>query len=324
MRINANQSKVAFTLIELLVVVAIIAVLIGLLLPAVQKIRAAAARIQCANNLKQIGLATHSIYDTKKVLPPLAVNAGVGGDIHSLSPIQIDGPYQGAIGFTFYTWLLPFVEENSLFAIADGNVNSTVINAQGAGAVYSVPVAVYRCPNEPNPIGPKGVGLSATTNQSADDWATSNYAANYLVFGDPDNGSTEGAARIPSSFPDGTSNVIIHTERYGTCGTAGDPNAASVYGNLWCDSNTVWRPTFCVNDVSQTPSPGYTRCLRFQVRPDWITECDSSRAQSPHLEGINICRGDGSVRFVSPSISDDTWANVCDPRDGAVLDKDWK
>lgn len=135
---------------------------------------------------------------------------------------------------------------------------------------------------------------------------------------------TEGAAKFASSFPDGLSNVIFYTERYGTCGSSGIPNHSTTYGNLWSDSNTVWRPTFCVNVSSQTPTAsGYPACLKFQVQPNWITQCDSRRAQSPHQGGIGVCLGDGSVRFVNASISDALWAQACDPRDGVPLPGDW-
>src|ERR1700755_2229205 len=93
-----RKARGAFTLIELLVVIAIIAVLIALLVPAVQKVREAAARTQCVNNLKQVGLAMHNHHDAKKYLPPLSnVNTG------------------GAYVHTWSTWILPFIEQDTLF-----------------------------------------------------------------------------------------------------------------------------------------------------------------------------------------------------------------
>ena len=219
---------------------------------------------------------------------------------------------------------MPYIEQDNLYRIANRNVNSIVHPGTSAPTVYGQPIVTYRCPSEPVPVGPYGDGLGSTTHGGEDHWAIGNYSANYLVFGDPPRANTEGAARMPASFPDGLSNIIFFTERYGTCGTSGDPNAASTYGNLWSDSNQTWRPTFCVNNVNQAPTaPGYPPCFKFQVQPNWITQCDSSRAQSPHPNGITVGLGDGSVRFLRASISDLTWQQACDPQDGHTLDSDW-
>jgi prepilin-type N-terminal cleavage/methylation domain-containing protein len=312
---TARGPRPAFTLIELLVVIAIIAVLIGLLAPAVQKVRAAAGRLECQNNLKQIGLATHNLHDVNKVLPPLVSPSQYQGT-------SVPGPYRGAIGFTVFDWLLPYIEQDNLFRGSSRDVNTVVDGAK----VYAHSVPLYRCPMDPTPSG--GTGKGATTNGGADTWAIGNYSANYLVFGNPLGATVtqreQGAARIPASFPDGTSNIIIYTERYGTCGLSGNPNSATTFANLWSDSNFIWRPVFCVNQFDQTPwYRGYPQCALFQVTPNWITGCDSSRAQSPHSGGISVCLADGSVRFVAEGISAATWANACDPRDGAPLGDDW-
>ena len=308
----------AFTLVELLVVIAIIGILVALLIPALQAARAAARRMQCANNMKQISLAAHNCHDAYQLFPPLCVNAITGsGNNWSSSPILVKGPFEGYIGFTVFDFLLPYIEQTNLYDSADGSA----VNVVEGKYLYQHVIASYRCPDEPSPSALNGLG--ATTSGGATRWAVGNYSANYLLFGDTTKPSTEGSAKI-ATMRDGTSNTVIFTERYGTCGTSGNPNASTTYANLWSDSNITWRPVFCINNYAQIPSAtGYQPCLTFQVTPDWITECESRRAQSPHSGGIHAGLGDGSVRFVGAGIDRALWASVCDPRDENVVKDNW-
>ena len=149
--------KDGFTLIELLVVIAIIAILIGLLLPAVQKVREAADRTRSSNNLKQIALASHVFHDAHGELPPML------GDYPTVGPAGGNG--------TVFFHLLPFIEQNNLYR-RSFNPATGIYEACFAG-VNATPVKTYQNPADP----------SANGQQTVNGLAFSGYAANFLVFG---------------------------------------------------------------------------------------------------------------------------------------------
>lgn len=295
----------AFTLIELLVVMAIIGVLIGLLLPAVQKIREAAARVKCENNLKQLGLAVHNCHDLYGRLPPMSAPCA-DPSIPGCFNLDQNGAY-GKNNYTMFQFLLPFLEQDAVFR---------QLSLTGyAGGQYDKTFVMFQCPVDPSTTR----GRCSTSYGGANAWGVSNYGGNNYVFGNPNGGNTMGRKKF-SDITDGLHTTIFFAEMFGTCGSSNDINF--LWGSLWADANSIWRPGYNLGPDKAGVS-GYPPSPMFQVQPNFMVNCDPARPQSQHPGGINVCVGDGSVRFVSRGISDVTWARANDPRDGLVVGNDF-
>ncbi len=160
--------RLGFTLIELLVVIAIIAVLIGLLLPAVQKVRAAAARIKCANNLKQIGIGLHNYHDTNDRLP-----TGTVGIRKPCSPVEGDANFAQA---TWISYLLPYVEQDNVYRMADTSrgTGMTHVPTHPNRSFMGVSISLFLCPSNP------AVGFTTDTRFAAQPHAA---RGNYILRG---------------------------------------------------------------------------------------------------------------------------------------------
>jgi len=274
-------------------VIAIIAILIALLVPAVQKVREAAARTQTINNLKQVSLAMHGVHDAIKMIPTgtgyFPRNSGTGF-----------GP-PASFGSHFW-FLLPYVEQTTIF--------NTFSSNSAAPAV-----APYQAPADPtlpaSGISSGGIGVSC-------------FAVNSAVVGGNGAGGSSGFpfARIPQTFKDGTSNTITYFTRYNLCqGFSHDYTQMGVWG----DPNSTFWPMDAPNGVQdQTGDPTYPYTAA--AMPQWAPTdvlCDPHRVQSYNSGGIQVGLGDGSVRTVTPDISSGTWGNAIRPNDGNTLGPDW-
>ena len=307
----------AFTLIELLVVIAIIAILIALLVPAVQKVREAANRTTCANQLKQIGLAVHNFAGAYKVVPP--VEGVATGNTNPYTGQQNASP-DGTWG-TFFFYILPFVEQEAVYRAANGNSMNV-----GASVIPG-----YLCPSDPSQNNANvygGCGVMQGDTIQRDGFASGNYAANVMVF------EPRGTKPLLTAMQDGTSCTVIVAERYRNC----SPNPANGGGctlpawawNTILNGGDCWTsPTFGAAQASG--AFGQLNCngaetnyggVAFQAGPS-AQACNWYVTQGGHTGTMQVAMGDGSVRGVNGNMSVTTWANACNPSDGAQLGVDW-
>jgi prepilin-type N-terminal cleavage/methylation domain-containing protein len=297
-----------FTLIELLVVIAIIAVLIGLLLPAVQKVREAANRTQCQNNLKQLGVATHNFNDSYGQLPLVEATTSGGYGVY---------PKPGTNGTVFF-YLLPFMEQQNLYNLAGGSS----MNLSGQSAV----IKTFLCPSDPGPVNAGsygGCGAMQSSTVQRDGYPTNNYAANVLVF------EPRGTSNIAAQISDGTSNTVMFAERFRNCSPAsGGCTLPAWPWNTQLNGGDPWAsPTFGGNNDGLWNLGGGGANISygsvgFQGGPS-PQQCNWYVTQGPHTQGMEVGMGDGSVRNVGGGVSVTTWTAACTPAGGDILGPDW-
>lgn len=308
MRVNSVKKKRAFTLIELLVVIAIIAILVALLLPAVQQVREAARRTQCRNNLKQIGLALHNYHDSFRTFPPGYVHGPpLGGGFSSL--IRND------LGWG--TLILPYLDQAPLYnrigadTVRNGTSLSTqfgmdwrvATSATGSGmALHDAETVldVFVCPSDPS--GGHNLKTAMLVNGTA--VGKSNYVANYhhnhnnavildRLFG-------RNTRRQIRDFTDGTSNTILVGERTSRSNLHG----TNFKAGLWIG------PVGKQNDVAADTNHGINAVLGVidaTVVPPRVQTTSTRGFSSAHVGGAQFLFGDGRVRFLSENVDSATF-----------------
>jgi prepilin-type N-terminal cleavage/methylation domain-containing protein len=341
----------AFTLIELLVVIAIIAILIGLLLPAVQKVRASAARAKCTNNLKQLGLGAHHYHDVNNMFPPAVQIAATpaNGTFDMVSAYRTPG-----FGPNWAVFLLPYIEQGPLYATINP---ASYMASNGADQswrnVRSATIPIMLCPAD--------MGATIPFALNGGNWARGNYAANAgggwfnCTLGGASSSSVGGSPagglggifgiNWGSTFTgilDGSSNTILFNEvriglnssdRRGVWAmglTGSSVTAASALGDCIGpnDSKEYADDIEDCNAVRQALGTGNSGLGKLRMGcsndnlpnnwPNW-----QAQARSQHMLGVNACLGDGSVRFISNTISQTTWRYLNSRDDGQTFSLDF-
>ncbi|HVK18018.1 MAG TPA: DUF1559 domain-containing protein [Fimbriiglobus sp.] len=288
--------RTGFTLIELLVVIAIIAILIGLLLPAVQKVREAAARTQCTNNLKQWGLAVHNYHDARGELPyPRAtVRTSSGHLVGAFSAYYFGSvPASADTVGSWMTRALPFVEQENMLRPIERAANTSQLYTAFQD-MMKTQAKVWVCPSDPLAGKAHSTGAAVTSYLGVtgnDEWDP----PDDVPGGNARNGAfavhTRGysTTRRPvrlASFSDGTSNSLLVGER---------PPSHDLYWGWWAysDNDTIFALPNTERNVSGCAYPGI-------FKPDVVSNrCAATHFWSVHSGGANWLLGDGSVRFAT-------------------------
>jgi type II secretory pathway pseudopilin PulG len=304
-------------LIELLVVIAIIAILVGLLVPAVQQVRMAAARSQSQNNEKQIMLAVHNYYDVNKKVPPLGNYANPNNPNNYAS---------------IYFFLLPYMEQTALYYEGLKNGGTWNNSPNNAGSVMLSVLISPRDPSNPLPIWKETNGGT---------WAPCNYGANHAIYGDPCTNDVISNLTF-AQIKDGLSNTVGFAEEYGLCGTgqtdttSGSPYWEHLWGYYapWQWQRAPYFDTRLMSSGMQSSTytasgqMGECTCVATSTAAvpqdvPTVANCNPYFVQAMDHGGCCIVLMDGSVRVVTAIIDPVIWVRLLWPADGFPIYADY-
>jgi len=302
-------------LIELLVVIAIIGILVGLLLPAVQKVRDAAARARCSNQLKQLVLATHNYAAANNDKLPDAFKQGL---VANTPPGKMNT----------HVLLLPFMEKENLYKIGTANLTTDwdkgVGNAAGSKFVYNTAIKGFMCSSD---TGLDGDGTSLAPSQPAPaPWAGVTYASNASLFGQPLATLIQAMGKCRytiASIPDGGSNTIFFVEKGASCETSAPRGLLWAYyeaPNGGAYNCHVGFGTVATGFQGDGGSPPVILPI---ITPSTVANCRQYGANSFHSGGTLAGMGDGSVKFIGANVSAVSWTRGLDPADNMPIGPDF-